>query len=166
MPFESESWLPAVGYEGLYEVSDLGRVRSLPRVRRNGNPLSGRILRPGPQRRGYLTVALTGRDGVVRSRRVHQLVLAAFVGMRPEGMAVLHRNDVPGDNRLVNLYYGSRLENFVDARCNGRQGMDRAAACSCGHVFCDEPIYRDPNNGLRACAGCRSSWMDRHLVYG
>ena len=152
-----EQWLPVVGYEGLYEVSDLGLVRSL--IGR------GRVLRPGPQRRGYLTVSLTDRSGKARSRRVHQLVLAAFVGPLPAGMEVLHRNDVPGDNRLTNLYYGTRSQNVVEAYANGRRGMDAATACFCGYAFGDEPVYRDPNNGLRACVGCRASWRERSLVY-
>ncbi len=166
MPANFESWLPVVGYEGLYEVSDLGRVRSLSRNRRDGRGyLPGRVLRPGPQRRGYLTVSLTDADGCVRSRRVHQLVLGAFVGPRADGMEVLHNNDVPGDNRLVNLRYGTRSDNQRDIYRNGRRGMHSVAYCPCGHVFGDEPVYRDPNNGRRSCSGCRSTWRDRHLVY-
>lgn len=166
MIFEGELWLPVVGYEGLYDVSNLGRVRGLDRFRSDGIPCKGRILRPGPQRKGYLTVALCDAAGRPRSARVHQLVLAAFVGPCPVGMDVLHRNDIPGDNRLANLYYGTPSQNAQEARRNRRMTINAAPACPCGHLFtADEAVYRDPNNGLRSCAECRSTWRERHAIY-
>lgn len=115
-----ETWKPVPGYEGRYEVSDMGRVRSLPhyvRLVAHGKETRrlspGRILRPGAQKSGHVTVSL-GRHN---SRPVHQLVLEAFVGPRPaapEGSLVdiLHLNSNPKDNRLTNLRYGTRAENI------------------------------------------------------
>lgn len=121
---EHERWLPVVGQEGKYEVSDQGRVRSLDTVqvysRRDqysGTMITverkrlGRVLRPAPKLSGHVSVVL-GRGN---SRLVHALVLAAFVGPRPEGMESLHRNGNPADNRLENLRYGTRSENLLDA---------------------------------------------------
>jgi hypothetical protein len=111
----TETWKAVPGFEGLYEVSDMGRVRSLDRVitqmGRGGKMISllrrGRVLRPGPSTAGHLTVAL-GRG---KSHLVHYLVLRAFVSPRPEGMECLHLNGVETDNRLENLAWGSRSEN-------------------------------------------------------
>lgn len=111
----TEEWRDVPGFEGRYQVSDAGRVRSLPhRVRvvlrgRDATRLSpGRVLRPGRTKSGHITVAL-GRGN---SRPVHQLVLEAFVGPRPQGCEVLHVNHKPADNRLENLRYGTRSENL------------------------------------------------------
>mgnify|MGYP002606053720 CR=1 FL=1 len=115
-----EVWKAVPNYEGKYEVSSLGRVRSLPHFVRGRNAKGvrflrlspGRVLRPGKTKSGHVSVAI-GRGN---SRLVHQLVLEAFVGPRPksiDGMTVdvLHINGIPSDNRLENLKYGSRGEN-------------------------------------------------------
>ena len=115
-PTDAENWKPVVGYEDAYEVSDLGRVRSLSRrvrlVTRQAGEITRsvpeRILRPGSARSGHVSVAI----GKGNSRLVHQLVLEAFIGSRPEGFEVLHLNHDPADNRLVNLKYGTRSENL------------------------------------------------------
>ena len=117
----TEEWRPVAGYEGLYEVSDQGRVRSLDRLLtqagRNGTiytkTMRGRVLRPGSMPAGHQSVVLTKAGG---SKCVHALVLAAFVGPCPEGAEARHLNGDPGDNRLVNLAYGSRRENGQDKK--------------------------------------------------
>lgn len=100
-----ENWRPVVGYEGLYEVSDLGRVRSLRRAR-------PRILKPGRMSGGHLSVAL-GRGN---SRTVHSLVMEAFVGPRPEGCEVRHLDGVHQHNSLGNLEYATRSRNAQDKK--------------------------------------------------
>jgi hypothetical protein len=115
---ETETWKPVVGHEAAYEVSDHGRVRSLARrvrlvTRQAGETTRSvppRILRPGANKSGHLSVAIGRRN----NRLVHQLVLEAFVGPRPEGYEVLHCNGDPTDNRLSNLRYGTRSENLKD----------------------------------------------------
>ena len=107
MTAPNETWKPVPGYEMKYHVSDLGRVRSLPRWdgRRN---MSGKVLSPGGSKSGHETVAL----GKGNSKTVHSLVLLAFIGPRPEGADILHGNHVPWDNRLCNIRYGTRSENL------------------------------------------------------
>ena len=113
---DTENWKPVAGHEDAYEVSDLGRVRSLPRrvrlvTRQAGETTRSvppRVLRPGPTRSGHVSVAI----GKGNSRLVHQLVMEAFAGPRPDGFEVLHLNHEPADNRLVNLKYGTRSENL------------------------------------------------------
>ena len=103
MTAPNETWKPVPGYEMKYHVSDLGRVRSLPRWdgRRN---MSGKVLSPGGSKSGHETVAL----GKGNSKTVHSLVLLAFIGPRPEGADILHGNHVHWDNRLCNIRYTPR----------------------------------------------------------
>src|SRR5665647_1789598 len=99
----AEEWRAVPGYEGTYEVSDQGRVRALARIDAQGGRRRGRLFKPSRMDAwGHRGVKLR-RDGVVRSRYVHHLVLEAFVGPRPAGTEACHWNDVPDDNRLVNL---------------------------------------------------------------
>lgn len=117
-----ERWLPVPGYEGIYEVSDMGRVKSLPRKEMRGGHLrsrSGRILRPQSSPSGHKHVILC-RDAVKTMRRIHVLVMEAFVGPRPSPeIVVAHCNGVPSDNRLVNLRYATQSENLQDMREHG-----------------------------------------------
>src|ERR1035437_3222824 len=118
-----ESWLPVVGYEGQFEVSDLGRVRGLDRViemmsRTRSGKLSllqknirGRVLRPGPRKSGHLTVVLSGK-----THNVHLLVLRAFVGLCPSKMEGRHLNGEHKNNTLSNLEYNTRRQNTLDRK--------------------------------------------------
>jgi hypothetical protein len=129
----SEIWKPVVGFEGRYEVSDLGRVKSLARVEiyqrvdqysDNKNILTverrckERILRPGARASGHVSVAL---GHPAKSYDVHILVLTAFVSPCPKGHECCHDNDVPNDNRLENLGWGTRSKNLSDAVRNGKK---------------------------------------------
>lgn len=118
---EREQWRPVPGYEGFYEVSDMGRVRSLPRkVRQGWRAFSapGRVLKPWSKNKAYLSVTLCGPDSK-RHIFVHRLVLAAFVG--PSDMQVRHLNGNPEDNRLQNLRYGTAAENAADRARHGTE---------------------------------------------
>ena len=114
-----ERWLPVVGFEGLYEVSDCGRVRSLPfeirkKSRWGGDCVQinkGKVLSPGRMPGGHVSVSL-GR----KSRCVHELVLRAFVGPPPKGYECRHLNGTPNDNRLSNLQWSTRRRNFQDRK--------------------------------------------------
>lgn len=124
-----EIWKDIPGHEGEYQVSDMGRVKSMPRRVRlvaggteTTRQVSERILRPGRAASGHVSVAL----GLGNSRLVHQLVLEAFVGPRPDRHEVLHLNHIPDDNRLVNLKYGTRSENLRMDYAAGKRGA-RAA---------------------------------------
>lgn len=126
-----ERWLPVRGYEGSYEVSDQGRVRSLPRTvykrNRRGGPLVRfeyglRYLRPSRQQRGHLLIQLQAPR---KQRYVHRLVLEAFVGPPPDGMECRHLNGDPSDNRLCNILWGTRLENLADRTRLGEHGGRR-----------------------------------------
>lgn len=117
----NEEWRAVPGFEGLYEVSDLGRVRSLDRVvicsgpakGRYASKKPGRVLRPGPTGSGHLSVSLGRYAG---SRLVHHLVAEAFIGSRPPGKELRHLNGHANDNRLLNLAYGTRSQNIRDKK--------------------------------------------------
>lgn len=108
MPTLQENWKPVPDFEGRYEVSDLGRVLS----HVFGGP---RVLRPGRQPSGHVTVTL----GQGKSLCVHALVLRAFVGAPSAGEECRHLNGDPGDNRLTNLAWGTRGENTQDKKWHG-----------------------------------------------
>lgn len=113
---KEEVFRPVVGYEGLYEVSDLGRVFSL--LERNGVSTRERRRELRPQfRRRALKVDLC-RNGVISQRSVHSIVAEAFIGIRPTGAHVNHRSGDTGDNRLVNLEYATAKENEQHAVVN------------------------------------------------
>lgn len=120
-----EIWKPIPGYEGRYEASDQGRIRSVPRKVRgchwNGaefqRSVPGRILKPGRYNdSGHLSVVL-GRG--TNGRPVHQLVLLTFVGPPPEGMEVCHNDGDPANNALTNLRYDTRRNNILDSYRHG-----------------------------------------------
>jgi hypothetical protein len=118
-----ERWAPVVGFETLYHVSTMGRVKSLGRefVRKNPFGTSAKSLMRYPEKiitrckgKPYLLVSLSpGRCGRVR-RWLHRLVLEAFVGPCPDGFQCRHKNGNPTDNRLANLCWGTPTENQRD----------------------------------------------------
>ena len=110
----NEEWLPIAHYEGLYEASSYGRVRSLDRVihdkKGTTRRLIGLLLRPSTDPSGYKTVSLN-KDGKARSFKTHRLVAEAFIPIRGSGLEVNHRNHNKADNRLQNLEWVTRSEN-------------------------------------------------------
>ena len=113
-----ERWKNVIGYEGYYQVSNLGRVRSLGRVVRHqkGGPMKlvGRVLRSTPGGRcGHLQVKLC-KDRYVWHVLVHRLVLTAWIGSCPEGFECLHGPAGVSDNSVSNLRWGTRKENELD----------------------------------------------------
>lgn len=117
-----EEWRPVMGYEGLYSVSNTGRVRSEPRIARHhtGAPSRrpGKVLKLLPDGRGYLQVGLS-RDGKVRITKVAHMVAAAFIGVRPAGQEVCHNDGDSRNNAAGNLRYGTPLSNAADRRVHG-----------------------------------------------
>lgn len=115
----TEEWKDVPGAEGKYQVSNLGRVRSLDQEWLQRSKLGnlhphkkkGKVLRPGRMPSGHLSVSLGKALG---SRTVHSLVMLAFVGPPPDGMEICHGDGDPSNNRLTNLRYDTRAENCID----------------------------------------------------
>lgn len=127
-----ETWKPVVGYEGLYEVSDLGRVRSLDReivTERGGTPfryrMKGQIIVPHERRHGYLAVCLYGKEsknGRFRQASVHRMVAEAFLP-NPNGYSeVNHLDENKQNNVLSNLEWCNHKQN-----CHHGTAIERRA---------------------------------------
>ena len=109
----TEIWLPIEGYENLYEVSSLGRVRSLERTVTSKNGVTqkfpGKILKPGVVR-GYLMVELC-KNGIRRSYYIHRLVSTAFIPNPNNLPQVNHLSEDKLNNSVENLEWCSAKEN-------------------------------------------------------
>lgn len=156
----AERWVPVPGHEGIYEVSDLGRVRSVPRVatHRNGSSrrVDGKIRRLVPNGR-YLKVQLSTADGSRRTHWVHRLVLLAFVGDAP-GMNACHGNGDGRDNRLVNLRWDTPHENQMDKTRHGTNRQALKTHCPRRHPLVAPNLASGVNGrSCRACANERSN---------
>lgn len=124
-----EEWKDIPGYEGLYQVSNRGRAKRLPRYHSlNNNPsiyIPERILKQKHYHKcGHLAVSLC-KNGKQTNKPVHGLVLEAFSGQRPKGMDIRHLDSNPSNNRLDNLAYGTRAENCIDQSKLGRCGSQK-----------------------------------------
>ncbi len=115
----AERWLPIPGYGDRYEVSDLGRVRSLwHRGLRRPVPL---VLSP-KLAKGYRNVALCAPGAGPKYYYVHRLVLLAFVGPPPAGYEGAHLDGCPLNNRLSNLKWATAVENNSHKLAHGTHG--------------------------------------------
>lgn len=118
----TEEWRDVPGYEGCYQVSNLGRVRSVDRTIQDSigrsYPLKGKVLAPAPNRGGYLICAFT-TGNKPSTFAVHRLVARVFLGPRPPGKEVHHKDGVKSNNAAANLTYVSRLENIRHAYATG-----------------------------------------------
>lgn len=152
-----EVWLPVSGYEGLYEVSDQGRVRSFDHIDPQGRLHRGRILKPTRHKRA-LVVSLF-REGVRERRSVHQMVLMEFVGPRPEPhFHARHLDDDPLNCALVNLAWGTPSENTLDMVRNGNHPSARKTHCSRGHALIEGNLIASKDGGRRCLACKRKRW--------
>lgn len=119
---KGELWLPIVGYEGLYEVSNMGRVKSLSRVVQNsvyGNKvLKGCILSQTQLKSKYLAVGLSNM-GTSKTYRVHRIVALHFVENPENKPEVNHKWGNKLDNRACMLEWATRIENIHHALNTG-----------------------------------------------
>ena len=107
----SEEWLPIVGYEGLYKVSDFGRIM---RTKDMPGTFDGKILKTHLNRGGYQTLNIY-KNGKRHIFTVHRLVMEAFVSIRPDDMQVNHKDGDKTNNHLDNLEYVTISENHRHA---------------------------------------------------
>lgn len=116
----SEEWRAVPGYEGSYEVSDQGRVRSLDRVATNGSRRQGKVLKqiPGGYKNWYRYVSLC-RGSKAQVVQTHKLVLLAFVGPPQPEQEACHGLGGPADNRTVNLRWDTKKANSADQKASG-----------------------------------------------
>ena len=109
-----EIWKDVVGYEGLYQVSNLGRVKSV--ITWNGYEYlkKEKIMKPFENKRGYKSIGFT-KDGKTITYRLHRIVAQAFIP-NPENKPIInHKNGVKSDNRVENLEWCTYSENTIHA---------------------------------------------------
>ena len=117
---DEEIWRAIKGFEGLYEVSNLGRVKSLERVSSLGRRVNEKILSPGKDKDGYLFVILY-RDGKHITYKSHRLVLSTFNPVENmENLEVNHMDEDKENNNLTNLEWCTRKENCNHGTRNAR----------------------------------------------
>ena len=112
---DNEIWMPVVGYEGLYEVSNMGRVKTLERTYTQGvAPFTVKeaIKIASVKNTGYLRVMLS-KNCKPKSYSIHRLVIIAFYGYHEILKEVNHKNGVKSDNRLENLEWSDRSKNIT-----------------------------------------------------
>ena len=147
---EKEQWKPIYGYEGKYEISSFGRVKSLPKTwkRKDGVPLhyKERILKPRINAYGYARVTLS-KNGKPKDFFIHRLVAFAFINNPLNLAEVNHKDENPLNNKVDNLEWCSHLYN------NNYGTKSRRGALSNGHkvhlfdlkgnYICTFPTMRD-----------------------
>lgn len=169
-----EEWRDIAGYEKAYQVSDLGRVRSLDRVVVGGScgpakRIKGRVMKPCISGTNpYQTVTLYA-ENKPKPCTVHRLVASAFLGPCPKGHEVCHGPNGKQDNRLTNLSYGTRSQNQLDRyrdgtrrnkpvrRSDGQEYLSAAIAARETGIYqtmisevCRGYVYPDGKQRLRA----------------
>lgn len=111
-----EEWVPVLGFEDRYRVSNLGRVESLPsRLKNKGS----RIMKPRRARNGYYTILLQSERGAKKiCRSVNRIVLSSFTNQDTE-LEAAHRDGDKSNNSLTNLYWATHVRNCQDKIAHG-----------------------------------------------
>lgn len=140
-----EKWQPVPGFEGLYEVSNKGRVMSLRRQK---------IMKPWKHYRGGLRLTLS-KNKKGKMYQIHRLVYTAFNGPIPEGYVVRHLNDDSLDNRVENLAVGTYQDNTNDMlRLHGHY-QDSKLTCPRNHPLMEGNLVPGQlKRGYRSCLSC------------
>ena len=158
----AEEWRVIPGYSD-YEVSNLGRVRSYRNrwgKRDTARLLNLRVHVKPMSLTTYRRARIFTDSGELKERYVHGLVLAAFVGPRPDGMVTRHLNGNGADNRLANLRYGTQVENAQDRIDHGRHAGAAKTHCPQGHPYSGDNLYvGGPNGRTRSCRACGREQM-------
>ena len=161
-----ETWKPVIGFEGMYEVSDLGNVRSLSRsyiaMDRWGNAQqyvrTGTARKPEITRAGYARVHLRAQSRG-RKAAVHQLVAEAFIGPKPTKQhQINHKNGDKLDNRVQNLEWVTAQENT--------QHRSRVLRLGCGETHYRAKLTADDVRAIRSAYAAGSTQTDLAAKYG
>lgn len=132
----SEVWKDITGYEGLYQVSDLGNVKSLDRevTYKDGKVRihKGKLLKPQKHRDGGLKIGLY-KNKKPETFTPQKLVMSVFIGPRPEGYQICHIDGNPLNNKLSNLRYDTQAENNID--CYRQKGSSNRGKYSIEQIL-------------------------------
>lgn len=159
-----EEWRAVAEFAGLYEVSNLGRVRSIDRRVPAGpgrtRMTRGRVLSVQNDRYSHLAIKI---DGEYHNRYVHRLVADAFLGPCPNGMEVCHNDGDPFNNRVENLRYDTHSENQRDIVRLGRHQEAARTHCNKGHEYTADNVMprRGAGESGRRCRACEAERSKR-----
>lgn len=162
---DNEEWRDIPGYEGYYQASSLGRIRSLDReitqVNRWGSTTTylkqGCVLATGPYSGERYRVRLSC-DGVKEQKGVAVLVALAFHGVPESGKDwALHRDGDMFNNVPDNLYWGDRVDNVQDAIRHGTHHGKFTKVCRHGHSLSGSNLKINTTLGSRYCLACRKA---------
>lgn len=161
----TEQWRDIEDYEGLYQVSNTGLIRSIDRDVPHGKyggtrRLRGRVLQGNPNTNGHLMVNLS-KDGKQRSLQIHQLVAIAWLEGRQKGYVVRHGPKGLLDNSILNLCWGTKSDDLLDRRRDGTHG-GRPVRRSDGKEYINLAVGAEDTgceltNILKVCRGKRKS---------
>jgi hypothetical protein len=155
-----EQWRPIPGYEGYYEASDQGRIRSVTRSVRYDNGRSrvyrGQVLKPQLGPHGRYTVRVS-RQNKSRCFTVASLVLAAFRGPRPPGMECCHNDGNSTNDRADNLRWDTPSENSYDRVRHGTHASARKTHCPRDHALAPPNLIGPGKKTKRRCRACRAA---------
>jgi hypothetical protein len=153
-----EQWSAIPRFEGYYEASTQGRVRSIDRwiPTKSGQTAfrRGRILTQRALAGNGYQIVMMSKHGKYQNQLVHRLVLLAFRGEPDHDYECRHLNGIRTDNRLENLAWGTRSENTADQVRHGSHRNSAKTHCLRGHAFTADNTYIRPSGG-RMCRACR-----------
>lgn len=163
-----EEWRPVIGWEGRYQVSSRGEIRSVDRIVTDytgaTRTFKGRKLKAYAKDSGHLQVTLPDR----RKYKVHHLVLEAFVGPRPDGLVGCHNDGDATNNNASNLRWDTQVENMRDMIKHGAHANTHKTHCPRGHILAEPNIRknkwsRDGHRPVRSCLACNraSAWVSK-----
>ena len=136
---ESEVWKDVAGYEGVYQVSNKGNVRSVARKDSIGRKCGGRMLKPGYDKDGYLRVNIY-KNGKQKTRFIHRLVAGAFVP-NPNGYSEInHRDENKVNNYANNLEWCTREYNNNHGTRSERSSQARSKKVKAINIETNEVI--------------------------
>lgn len=148
---EKEIWKDIPHYEGLYQVSNMGRVKALPRQRENHT--GGKWIQPERimaftiNDDGYQCISLTKANHIRKTEKVHRLVALAFID-NPEGKPeVNHINCIRSDNRVENLEWMTRAENNAYTSKCGHKSKKKIKCIETNEIFDTSTKASEKNGG-------------------
>ena len=165
MPSE-EIWKDIPTYEGLYQISTLGRIQSLPRwvIEPGGRSrfLRGRSMKPHVEKRGYQRIKLS-KNGKITRYRIQRLVLLTFIGRPSTGEESCHKDGQSSNNTLDNLYWGTHKKNIADKIDHGTAQRGEKHGCA---KLTDEAVRAIRTDGRKQRDIAKSYGVSQSQIWG
>jgi hypothetical protein len=139
----NEIYKDIVGYEGLYQISNLGNVKSLARIDNCNRCRKEVIMSPGKSHKGYLRIALC-KNGIKQSYSINRLIAELFIPNPNNKPQTNHLNGIKTDNRVENIEWCNNSENQLHAIKNGLKPSSKGE-CNGNHKITKEQVIEIRN---------------------